>query len=301
MNTQVLICVSDHGFTKNFLAALQESLGRLKLQAGQFAETTHGPFSVIRMRLTSHKLPSSERIKTVLSPIESANRVDIFCNSEESFKTPMRLIAFDMDSTLIQAEVIDEMARAHGVLEKVKQITDRAMNGEMDFDHSLRERLSLLKGLKREKLESIYSQIQFTDGTEEFIKRAHAHGIKTAIISGGFSFFANKFKDRLGMHHAFANELDFDGDELSGKVVGEILNASKKVQLLQELSLKETVSIEQIVAVGDGANDIPMLNAAGIGIAIHGKAKVRLLAPHLINHNSMLALLFYLGLSYGDV
>ena len=169
----VLVCVSQHGLSKGFFTGLQDSLFRLKFKTGQLSETQHGPFSVLHLTLSCAKNPSRERIKSVFETLSDAHKVDVFCTTEEIFRTPKRLIAFDMDSTLIQAEVIDEMARVHGVYDQVELVTQRAMNGEIDFDQSLKERLALIKGMKQNKLEDIYEKIQFTSGTEHLLKLAH--------------------------------------------------------------------------------------------------------------------------------
>lgn len=301
MLNYVVICVSQNNFAKGFLQDLSEALARLKLKAGQLTENEHGPWRVWQLKAQAADTVSPERIKTILTALTEGHRVDILCVEESLFKTPKKLIAFDMDSTIIQAEVIDEMAAHYGVGEQVKLVTQRAMNGEMDFNQSLAARLSLLKGLQRDKLEEIYRSIKLTPGTETLLRLAHKQGIKTAIVSGGFSFFAEKFRRDLGMTYAFANELAFAGEALTGEVRGEVLNAQKKVDIVQQLCRQENLTMAEVAAVGDGANDLPMLAAVGIGVAIHGKERVRAQARHLIDHNSMTALAFYLGIPYGDV
>lgn len=211
------------------------------------------------------------------------------------FQTPS-LVVFDMDSTLIRAEVIDELAVEAGVGDKVKAITERAMQGEMNFDESLRARVAMLKGLKESALARVYQRIQFNPGVPECLAELRRHGIKTAIASGGFSYFAQLFAQRLEMDFAFANVLEIEQGELTGKIRGEILNAQKKADLLLQLSSDLGVSPAQVVAVGDGANDLPMLKTAGLGVAFHAKSKVQKEAQGLINHAGMEALIDFFGL-----
>lgn len=300
MNYTVL-CVSPETFSKAFLTGLAEALGRLRLKAGQLAEYRQGPHFVLRLNADATGELSHERIKSVLLPLADSHRIDLLCLPVTSFLAPKKLVVFDMDSTLIAAEVIDEMARVHGVGPQVKEVTVRAMNGEMDFDQSLRTRLGLLRGMPRAALDDIFNDIKFTPGTEACVRRLHEVGIQTAIVSGGFSIFAERFQKKLGMTYAFANELAFDRDTLTGAVHGEILNAQKKVEIVKRLADELQLPIEQIAAVGDGANDLPMLHAVGLGVGLHGKERVRREAPHLINHGPMTTLLCYLGISYGDV
>jgi phosphoserine phosphatase len=212
------------------------------------------------------------------------------------FSKPKKLVVFDMDSTLITAEVIDEMAQVHGVGDQVKLITARAMNGELNFDQSLTERVALLKGFERAHMEAIKNTLKFTPGTEEFLRILRSRGIKTAIASGGFEYFAESVKGRLSMDYAFSNKLDFDGDKLSGRITSSIVNAETKKSIIEALADELGLSQDEIVAIGDGANDIPMLLTAGMGIAIHAKEKVRKAANFCIQHSPMTAALSFMNM-----
>ena len=200
-----------------------------------------------------------------------------------------------MDSTLIQSEVIDEMAKDHGVEKEVSTITDSAMNGELDFNESLIKRVSMLEGLDEKKLSDILDRLEYTKGAREFISAVKKLGYKVALISGGFTFFANALKDKLGLDYAFANELEISNGKLTGKVTGTIVNAEQKATLLKLITQQEKLHLEQVVAIGDGANDLPMLSTAGLGIAYHAKDIVRKKAGHHMSHGPMTTILHFLG------
>ena len=206
-----------------------------------------------------------------------------------------------MDSTLIQTEVIDEMADAHGVGEEIREITERAMNGELDFDESLKLRVSKLKGLKVTELERILKGLPFTKGCEEFVRTVKSLGYRVAIISGGFSFFAEALKEQLGIDYAFANELEIINGELTGQVEGQIVNAQQKAFLLKVLAQQEKIALDQVVAIGDGANDLPMLATAGLGIAYHAKDIVRKTAEQHMSHGPMTTILYFLGIPKSSI
>lgn len=208
---------------------------------------------------------------------------------------PKLLFIFDMDSTLINAEVIDQMAHAHGVGDKVKEITMRAMNGELNFDQSLSERVKMLKGLSQTQMRELDKTLPLNPGVEDFMKKVQALGHKTAIASGGFSFFANDLGKRLKMDHVFSNELEFKDEVLTGGVLGKVINAEAKAEIVETLSEKEQLTPAQVITIGDGANDIPMLSKAAIGVAYHAKEKVRKAAQFHINYGPMNTLLYYLG------
>jgi len=223
--------------------------------------------------------------------------VDIAVQKESLYRRAKRLVVMDMDSTLIQIEVIDELARLAGVGEQVAKITERAMNGELDFQGSLRERVALLKGLEAEALQQVYHRIPFTPGAKTLIRILKRLGFRTAVISGGFKFFTDRLKDELGLDYAFANQLEIVDGQVTGGLVGPIVDGARKAELLEEIAGREGITLDQVIAIGDGANDLPMLGRAGLGIAFNAKARVREQAEYSINQQSLDSILYLLGLS----
>lgn len=238
--------------------------------------------------------PTSENRK-LLKEICHFHQVDMALVPEKIRESGCRLAIFDMDSTLIQQEVIVEMATEYNIGDRVREITDRAMNGGLDFDSALRERIALLKGFERKHLDRIRARLTLSPGVAHFIRTFRLHGGVTAIASGGFHYFADFFKDSLPMEYAFANHLDWEGEKLSGLVTGEIVNAEKKKKILIELREKHGFSREQTIAVGDGANDLLMIHEAGMGVAWHAKDLVRKESGFEINFGPMTTLLYFLG------
>lgn len=226
---------------------------------------------------------------------------DIAIQADDMYRRNRRMIAFDMDSTLIQTEVIDELARRHGVVEKVAAITEAAMNGELDFDQSLRRRLGLLEGLSADVLEEIANDLPITPGAHRLIGTVRAMGYKTAILSGGFTYFGQRLQTLLGIDYVYANELEIKDGKLTGGVLGPIVNGQRKAQLLREIADQESIKLEQVIAVGDGANDVPMLNAAGLGIAFHAKPKVRESTDQQISTVGLDGVLYLIGVRDRDV
>lgn len=223
--------------------------------------------------------------------------VDIAVQRENLYRRAKRLVVMDMDSTLIQIEVIDELARIAGVGEEVAAITERAMNGELDFQAALRERVALLQGLSAAALEEVYRNIPFTPGAKTLIRVLKRLGFKTAVISGGFSYFADRIKEDLGLDYAYANELEIVDGLVTGRLSGQIVDGGRKAELLEEIAAKEGVTLDQAIAIGDGANDLPMLGKAGLGIAFNAKARVREEADYHINQQRLDSILYLLGIS----
>jgi phosphoserine phosphatase len=221
---------------------------------------------------------------------------DIAVQEDSIFRRNRRLIVFDMDSTLIQMEVIDELARLAGVGNQVTAITAAAMRGELDFDASFRRRLSLLRGLPSSVLNDVAARLPITSGAHRLMRTLRALGFKTAILSGGFTCFARKLQSELGFDIVYANELGVKDGQLTGEPVGEIINGKRKAELLQLIARQEGIALEQTIAVGDGANDLPMLSIAGLGVAFHAKPVVRRDAKHSISIMGLDALLYLLGL-----
>jgi phosphoserine phosphatase len=227
--------------------------------------------------------------------------VDIAFQRESIFRRNRRLFVFDMDSTLIQGEVIDELAAMAGVGEQVSQITRAAMRGEIDFDASFTRRLALLRGLREERVYALLDSIPLAEGAERLIKTLKLLGYKTAILSGGFTFFARALQERLGIDSIHANELEIAHGAVTGRVIPPIINGSRKAALLAEIADRDGISLEQVVAVGDGANDIPMLNVAGMGIAYRAKPIVRESADQSISCLGLDGLLYLLGVRDRDL
>jgi phosphoserine phosphatase len=220
---------------------------------------------------------------------------DIALQVDDVYRCNRRLAVFDMDSTLIEAEVIDELAKAHGVGDKVSAITERAMRGELDFKASFRERMALLQGLDISVLDAIGQQLRLTEGAEALFAGLKRLGYKTAILSGGFSYFAEQVQARLGIDYVFANELQVVDGKCTGVAVEPIVDAQRKADLLRELAAREGLRLEQTVAVGDGANDLAMLAIAGLGVAFRAKPLVRQSARHAISTLGLDGVLYLLG------
>ncbi|NAS99770.1 phosphoserine phosphatase SerB [Pseudomonas syringae pv. actinidifoliorum] len=221
--------------------------------------------------------------------------VDIAFQQDSLFRRNRRLAVFDMDSTLIEAEVIDELAKAAGVGEQVAEITERAMRGELDFSESFKERLALLKGLDVGVLDEIGASLRLTEGAETLFSELKRLGYKTAILSGGFTYFAKQLQTKLGIDYVYANELEVVDGKVTGVAVEPIVNAQRKADLLRELAHKEGLSLEQTIAVGDGANDLPMLAIAGLGVAFRAKPLVKQSAKQAISTLGLDGVLYLLG------
>lgn len=221
--------------------------------------------------------------------------VDISFQEDNIYRRNRRLVVFDMDSTLIQQEVIDEIAREAGVYEEVSAVTEQAMRGELDFKESLKRRVALLEGLDVSILEKVAARLQLTEGAERLIRNLRTFGFKTAVISGGFSYFGKRLQETLGLDYVHANELEIRDGKLTGRVVGEIIDGQRKAELLKEIAKKEQISLEQVIAVGDGANDLPMLRIAGLGIAFHAKPLVKRSARQSISTLGLDGILYLMG------
>ena len=242
-------------------------------------------------------LPDPQGFRTALLEVAGELEVDLALQQDNMYRRNRRLVAFDMDSTLIEAEVIDELATAAGVGEQVSAITERAMRGELDFSESFRERVALLQGLPESALADIVKRIRITEGAEHLIATLNKLGYKTAILSGGFTYFAEQLAKRLGIHYVHANTLDVEDGFVTGRVVGDIVDGARKAELLKQLAAAEGIDLQQVIAVGDGANDLPMLSAAGLGIAFRAKPLVKQRAEQSISTLGLDAILYLLGIS----
>lgn len=230
-----------------------------------------------------------------LMEVASALEVDLAFQQDNMYRRNRRLVAFDMDSTLIEAEVIDELAKIAGVGDKVSAITERAMRGELDFSESFRARVALLEGLPESALEQVAAGLRISEGAEHLISTLRRLGYRTAILSGGFTYFARHLQARLGMDYVYANELDIVDGKVTGNIKGSIVDGARKAELLRQLADEEGIDLQQVIAVGDGANDLPMLSIAGLGIAFRAKPLVQQSAEQSISTLGLDAILYLLG------
>lgn len=236
-----------------------------------------------------------EELQLQLMQLSSSLAMDFSFQQDNMYRRMRRLICFDMDSTLIETEVIDELAMRAGVGDQVKAITERAMRGEIDFIESFKERVSLLKGLDESVMREIAENLPITEGVERLMYVLKRYGYKIAILSGGFTYFGNYLKDKFGIDYVYANELEIIDGKLTGRYLGDIVDGKRKAELLRLIAQVEKVDIAQTIAVGDGANDLPMLSIAGLGIAFHAKPKVAANARQSINTIGLDGVLYFLG------
>ena len=221
--------------------------------------------------------------------------IDISFQKDDMYRRNRRLICFDMDSTLIKTEDIDELAERAGVGEQVRAITESAMRGEIDFSESFKQRVALLKGLDESVMKEIGENLPIMDGADRLISILKKIGFKVAILSGGFTYFGNALKKRFDVDYVYANDLEIIDGKLTGNHVGDIVDGKRKAELLKLIAQVEKIELEQVIAVGDGANDLPMLNLAGLGIAFHAKPKVKEEAQQSISTIGLDGVLYFLG------
>jgi phosphoserine phosphatase len=240
-------------------------------------------------------------MKSELLEVSRKTEIDIAFQEDNIYRRTRRLVCFDMDSTLIQTEVIDELAYRAGKGEEVSKITEAAMRGEINFTESLIKRVSLLEGLDEKVMMEIAEKLPLTEGAERLFKTLKKYGFKTAILSGGFTYFGKQLQNKLDVDYVFANQLEIVDGKLTGKTCGEIVDGAMKAEFLRKIAFKEDIHLEQTVAVGDGSNDLPMINIAGLGIAFHAKPLVKKNAQHSISTIGLDAILFLMGFRDRDI
>lgn len=282
------------------IAAHAMNVDRIERLSGELAPEDHPANACIELAVSGDASGEPAMRADFLAAAQELS-IDVAFQRESIYRRNRRLFAFDMDSTLIQGEVIDELARLAGVGEAVVRITEAAMRGELNFDESFARRVALLRGLSAAHVYSLLDTIPLADGAERLTRTLRLLGYKTAILSGGFTFFARHLQQRLGIDYVHANELEIVDGVVTGRVLRPIVNGERKAALLGEIAHGEDISLEQVVAVGDGANDIPMLKLAGMGIAYRAKPLVRQSAPHSMSALGLDGLLYLIGVHDRDL
>jgi phosphoserine phosphatase len=306
---QFIVTILGRAISANHIARVSSivaqhglNVDRIERLSGRLSLAVHSPDANACVELTLSGDSSSEQsMRAAFLATAHDLKIDIAFQRESIFRRNRRLFAFDMDSTLIEGEVIDELAKLAGVADEVVKVTEAAMRGEIEFQESFRRRVALLRGLKETRVRELLDTIPLVEGAEQLIGTLKMLGYKTAILSGGFNFFAQHLQTRLGIDYVFANDLDIVDGVVSGEVRTPIVDGARKAELLREIARLENISLDQVVAVGDGANDLPMLGIAGMGIAFRAKPLVRQTASHAVSFLGLDSLLYLVGVRDRDL
>ncbi|MEN9723539.1 MAG: hypothetical protein RJB38_1525 [Pseudomonadota bacterium] len=283
------------------LHAVTGLLAQNQINIDVIERLSEGDFGCVEMLVSAEKAVNEQAIKHELLALAQKEGVDLALQAEGLYRRSKRLIVFDMDSTLIQSEIIDEFARERGVYDEVARITHAAMSGKVPFGQALGQRVAQLQGLTHEQIDAVFRRTRITPGAEDLIRILKALGYRIALISGGFSCIADRLKAQLGLHYAYANHLVFENGVCTGEVREPIVDAQRKADLLELIAQQEGIALDQVIAVGDGANDIPMLEKAGLGIAFHAKPSVSERADLALSQQNLKTILYLLGISGRDL
>ncbi|MBI4236977.1 MAG: phosphoserine phosphatase SerB [Deltaproteobacteria bacterium] len=284
------------------LSRIARALAARRVNIDKIGKLTVQNLSCVELLVHADRALDHRQLSRELLGLATALEIDIAVQPADWLRRAKRLIALDMDSTLIQTEVIDELGREAGVERKMQAITTRAMQGRVPFREALAERVRLLRGVRVAALDRVYRRIRLMPGAERLIRVLKHLGFRTALISGGFTYFTERLQHRLGFDYAFANTLELRNGALTGRVLGEIVDGERKALLLTTIAQGEGIALDQVVALGDGANDLPMLARAGLGIAFHAHERVRRQAAHGISaRHGLDTILYLLGISDKDL
>ncbi|GIW21949.1 MAG: phosphoserine phosphatase SerB [Candidatus Sericytochromatia bacterium] len=299
-NTYVITCLGNE-ISALLIFELSKILSSFNVNIEKIYKLNEGILNCLEMVVNTENNINLKLLKQELLSLVNKHNTDIAFQKENLYRKSKRLLVLDMDMTLIQIEVIDQIASLCGKDKEVHEITELAMNGIIDFDTSLIKRVSLLEGLEEKKLELVYKNIKYTEGAKELIKISKELGYKVAVISGGFTYFTERIKKDLGLDYAYANTLEIKNGKLTGEIKGQIINAEKKAEILCKIAKDNNISLDQVIAVGDGANDIPMLQKAGLGIAFNAKPKVKEKAKFSLSKRPLSTIFYLLGINEKDM
>ena len=295
-NSRNLFVLTYFGDTR-VLAEISSILGEENANIEMISNLTQHCASCVELTIDVNGVQSLNRLKERVIGKSHELNIDLALQKMEAYRKNKRLVFFDMDSTLIDMDIIDEMARSAGVFKEVARITEKARRGDLDFEEALVQRVALLKGLKVEALEKIRGEIKLSEGAEDLVMTLKRLGFKQGLVSGGFDYFADYLKEKLGLDFAYANQLEIKNGALTGRVLGDIIDNTYKAKIVNMVSSQEGVLLDQTVAIGDGANDILMLGQAGLGIAYNAKWKVERVASMSLGRARLRNILYILGIS----
>jgi len=283
------------------LAAVADILGEHKANIQKISNLSVHSAECIELTIDTRKVASLSGLKENLMAKSAELDIDLAFQSMKAYRKSKRLVVFDMDRTLIDTEVIDEMARAAGAFDEVSRVTEKAMRGDLDFEDSLRQRVAFLKGLDMKDLEKIRDGLTLSEGARELVDTLKRLGYRMGVVSGGFDIFANHLKDELGLDFAFANTLDMKNGKLTGKLTGDVVEDASKAKVVHRVAKEMSIMLDQTVAIGDGANDRLMLGQAGLGIAYNAHQALKRSASVNLGHKRLTNILYILGITEEDM
>jgi phosphoserine phosphatase len=295
-NSKNLFVLTYFGDTRA-LAEISNILGEESANIEMISNLTQHCASCVELTIDVNSVPRLNRLKERLIAKSDELNIDLALQKMEAYRKNKRLVFFDMDSTLIDMEIIDEMARSAGVFKEVSRITEKAKRGDLDFEEALVQRVALLKGLKVEELEKIRNEMKLSEGAEDLVMTLKQLGFKQGVVSGGFNYFTDYLKEKLGLDFAFSNQLEIKNGTLTGRVLGNIVDGPYKAKIVNMVSSEEGVLLDQTVAIGDGANDVLMLGQAGLGIAYNAKWKLERVANMSVGRARLKNILYILGIT----
>ncbi|MCX8118624.1 MAG: phosphoserine phosphatase SerB [Desulfobacterota bacterium] len=299
-NSKNLFVLTYFGDTRA-LAEISRILAEENANIETIANLTRHCASCVELTVNVNGVPNLSRLKERVIAKSHELDIDLALQKMEAYRKNKRIVFFDMDSTLIDMELIDVMAERAGVFKEVSRITEKVRRGDLDFEEALAQRVGLLKGLKVKELEKIKTEIRLSEGAEELVSILKRYGFKLGVVSGGFRYFADHLKERLGLDFAYANELEIKQGKLTGRVIGRIVDNAYKAKIVHQVSEAEGIHLDQTVAVGDGANDVLMLGQAGLGIAYNAMGKLDRAASMSLGKARLRNILYLLGISEAEM